>query len=230
MYGLIFDMDGVLVDSAQPHWRSWQRLAEEIGKPITEAQFHMTFGRQNDDIIPLIFGYDDEESIRRLADRKEILYRELIRDRIPAVDGAAELVAACHQAGLKLAIGSSGPPENIDLVLTGMRIDRYIETRITSREVVRGKPDPQVFLLAAEGLGLAPDRCAVIEDAPAGVDAALAAGAAAVALVGTHPAQSLRSAHRVIDSLRDLGPADIKSLIRTHAARRASPLDKPTAP
>jgi beta-phosphoglucomutase family hydrolase len=218
MYGLIFDMDGVLVDSARPHWHSWQRLADEIGQPMTESQFQAVFGRHNRDIIPLIFGVDDEASIQRLADRKEVLYRELIRDRIPAIDGAAELVAACHDAGLSLAIGSSGPPENVNLVLDGMRIADYFPVRITARQVTRGKPDPQVFLLAAEGLGLPPDRCAVVEDAPSGIEAARAAGTAAIGLAGTHPPESLHHAHRVVMSLREIGPADIEELIRGNQA------------
>jgi len=218
MVGLIFDMDGVLVDSAQSHWHSWKQLGDEIGKPITEAQFHATFGRQNRDIIPLIFGLDDDETIQRLGERKEVLYRDLVRDHIPAVDGAVDLVAACHQAGFKLAIGSSAPPENVDLVLDGMQIADYFPTRITARQVTRGKPDPQVFLLAAEGLGLPSSQCAVMEDAPSGIDAALAAGAAAIGFAGTHPVESLQHAHRVVTSLRQVGPGDIEALIRANQA------------
>jgi len=216
-HGLIFDMDGVLVDSAGPHWQSWRQLAEEIGRPITEPQFQATFGRQNQDVVPALFGYDDAPTIRRLSDRKEELYRDRIRHAVPAVDGAVELIRACHAVGFRLAVGSSGPPENVDLVVDGLDIRRYFQTLITAREVTRGKPHPQVFQLAAEGLGLPPRQCAVVEDAPAGVEAALAAGCAAIALVGTHPADSLRRAHRVVTALRELSPEAIATVIQQAA-------------
>lgn len=213
MFGLVFDMDGVLVDSVEPHWRSWQRLAHELGRELTEEAFRQTFGRQNRDIVPLLFGHHDAESLRRLGDRKEELYRDLIRDRIPAMDGAVDLVAACHDAGFALAIGSSGPPENISLVLQGLRIERYFKSVITSEQVTRGKPDPQMFQLAVAGVGVPADRCAVIEDAPAGVEAALAAGTTAIALAGTHPRAQLAAAHQVVAALRELSPRSIGQLI-----------------
>lgn len=216
-YGLIFDMDGVLVDSAGPHLQSWKQLAEEIGRPITEPQFRATFGRQNQDVVPALFGHDDAQTIRRLSDRKEELYRDLIRHAVPAVDGAVELIRVCHAVGFRLAVGSSGPPENVDLVVDGLDIRRYFQTLITAREVSRGKPHPQVFQLAAEGLGLPPRQCAVVEDAPAGVEAALAAGCAAIALVGTLPADSLGRAHRVVTSLRELSPEAIATVIQQAA-------------
>ena len=215
--GIIFDMDGVLVDSAGPHWQSWRQLAEEIGRPITEPQFRATFGRQNQDVVPALFGHDDAPTIRRLSDRKEELYRDLIRHAVPAVDGAVELIRACHAAGFRLAVGSSGPPENVDLVVNGLNIGRYFQTFVTAREVTRGKPHPQVFQRAAEGLGLPPGLCAVVEDAPAGVEAARAAGCTAIALVGMHPAESLGKAHRVVTSLRELSPEAIATLIQQAA-------------
>ncbi|UCG15933.1 MAG: HAD family phosphatase [Phycisphaerales bacterium] len=214
MYGLILDMDGVLIDSAAPHWESWKLLGDEIGVPVSEQQFRETFGRSNRDIVPLLFGRDDEASIRRLSDRKEELYRDLIRGHVPAVDGAADLVRGCHDAGFKLAIGSSGPRENVELVLAGMRIAPYFQTLVTAGQVTRGKPDPQVFELAAEGLGVSPGRCAVVEDAPAGIEAALAAGATAIALATTHPPERLHRAHHVVTTMRALSAGLIEQWIR----------------
>jgi len=206
-------MDGVLIDSARPHWRSWQLLAEELGHELREDAFVETFGRQNRDIVPLFFGHHDDDSIRRLGDRKEELYRELVRDRIPVMDGAIELVVACREAGFALGVGSSGPQENIDLALRGMHIEQHFAAVITARQVTRGKPDPQVFSLAASGIDVPTCRCAIVEDAPAGVDAALAAGATAIGLTGTHTREALSAAHHVVESLRDLSPQSIRELI-----------------
>ena len=213
MFGLIFDMDGVLVDSARQHYQSWCRLARELGQEMTEEDFWRTFGRQNRAIIPLLFGYQDEATVQRLGDRKEEIYRELIRQEVPQLDGAVDLVRACHAAGFRLAVGSSGPPENVRLVLEGLKIAPYFDVCITSQQVTRGKPDPQVFLLAAEGLKIPPGRCAVIEDAPSGVQAALAAGAVAIALAGGHPPEVLAAAHQVVTSLRQLTPDSIRQLL-----------------
>jgi beta-phosphoglucomutase len=218
MCGIIFDMDGVLVDSARPHLRSWQLVARELGRDVTDEQFRETFGRQNRDIVPLLFGCHDDESVQRVSNRKEQLYRDLIRNDIPAVDGAADLVRDCRRSGFRLAVGSSGPPENVDLVLDGMGIRGFFDAVITARQVTRGKPDPQVFQLAASALDLPPQRCAVIEDAPSGIDAALAAGATAIALAGTHPLETLQRARVVVTSLRQLSPDSIRQLVRRHAA------------
>lgn len=217
-YGVIFDMDGVLVDSAQPHLESWQQLAHEIGREFTDRQFWETFGRQNRDIIPYAFGVNEPARIEQLGERKEVIYRDIIREHVPAVSGAVELVRSCHEAGFVLAIGSSGPPENVDVVLDGMGISPLFSARITAREAKRGKPDPQVFILAAEALGLPPRQCAVIEDAPAGVRAAKAAGAAVVALAGGHPAETLAEADLVVRSFAEVTPARIRQLIERRAS------------
>ncbi|MHC4441998.1 MAG: HAD family hydrolase [Planctomycetota bacterium] len=219
MFGLIFDMDGVLVDSTEAHFKSWQLLADEVGGQMTDQQFISTFGQQNKDIIPRFFGYDDAETVQRMGDRKEEIYRNLIRENVPANDGAVDLVHECHAAGIKLAVGSSGPPPNVTLPLEGMQLTEYFDVLITSHQCTRGKPDPQVFTLAIEGLGLEGRQCAVIEDAPAGVQAARAAGALAIALTGNHPPEALSAAHLIINSLRELSAEKIKELIAKHGDR-----------
>ena len=115
--GAVFDMDGVLVDSAAPHFRSWQLLAKENNTVVTEAQFSETFGQHNNDIIPKIFGNTTPSEVCELAARKEELYRDLIRADAPIVSGAPELIRGLFEAGVALAVGSSGPLANIELVL-----------------------------------------------------------------------------------------------------------------
>lgn len=220
MYGVIFDMDGVLVDSAEAHLRSWQIMAAEQGRTMSAEVFRATFGRRSGDIIAEVFGIADPVEIRRLDDRKEAIYRDLIRQHIPAMDGAVALVRALRAAGFRLAIGSSGPQENVDLVVDGLGLGDCFDARISARQVTRGKPDPQVFLLAAEGLGLPPGRCAVVEDAPAGIEAARAAGAVAIGLVGTHPAAALDGADLLVSALGELTPERVMDLIDSRNRRR----------
>ncbi len=205
--GIIFDIDGVLVDSYAPHLRSWQLLGEEIGVPIAEGQFAATFGRTSREIIREFFGVTDPAAIRRLDDRKESLYRGLIREAVPAMPGAVETVARMYSAGFSLAVGSSGPPENVHLVCRELGLMRYLSAVVTGDDVQRGKPDPQVFELAAAKLALPPERCVVIEDAPAGIEAARRAGMRCVALTSTHPAAALGAAEEVITRLEELTSA-----------------------
>jgi beta-phosphoglucomutase len=220
---VIFDMDGVLIDSYQAHYESWRQLANELGSEFTEREFARTFGWTSREIIALTWGDRgfDEGEIRRLDDRKEALYREIIDRHFPESDGAQELIHAARSAGFRLAVGSSGPPENVDLVVRHLGGALLFDAIVHGRDVQRGKPDPQVFELAASRLGVAPSRCVVIEDAAPGIEAAARAGMASVALLATgrSPAdfESL-SPSLMVKSLRELSPSVLKSL--TEALRR----------
>ena len=202
--GVIFDMDGVLVDSAEPHLRSWQLLAAENGSVVAPEQFAATFGKQNRDIIPELFGYVSPVRLEALGDRKEEIYRDLVRNDPPIVPGAIDLVCELHAGGARLAVGSSGPRANIDLILAAMGVSDRVSTVVSADDVTRGKPDPQVFLMAADRLGLPPNRCVVIEDAPVGIEAAHRAGARSVAVTLHHAAATFEQAHLIVARLSDL--------------------------
>ena len=212
---VIFDMDGVLVDSAAPHFQSWQRLAEECGGTVTDEQFAETFGRQNRDIIPRLFGTVSDDRLRALADRKEEIYRDLVRENPPIVAGAVNLVRDLYASGVRLAVGSSGPRENIELILDGMRVRDCFAAVISSDDVTRGKPDPQVFVLAIDRLGVPPSRCVVVEDAPVGIAAAKAAEARAVAVLLHHSSDAFADADLRVQCLADLSAERLISLARS---------------
>src|SRR5215208_3276341 len=116
--GVIFDMDGVLIDSYQAHFVSWTRLYDELGIAYSEADFAADFGRTSRDILRRRFGEDFSlEDIRKLDERKEALFREELQESFPKMEGAVELIDALAADGFQLAVGSSGPPENIALCL-----------------------------------------------------------------------------------------------------------------
>jgi beta-phosphoglucomutase len=218
---VIFDVDGVLVDSYRSHLESWVLAARRHGIDITEEQFAKTFGRTSREIIAEFWGDAlTAEQMRAIDDQKEAAYRDLIREHFPAMDGATELVRALHAAGFRLAVGSSGPPENIELSLTGLHCRDAFGVVVTGRDVTRGKPDPQVFQIGAERLGIAPASCVVIEDAPAGVAAARAAGMRCIALLGTATPDQLSAADLVVASLRELDPARIEGILESGGQRR----------
>ncbi len=211
---VIFDVDGVLVDSYDAHLRSWVLMARAHGLAITEDEFASTFGQTSREIIARFWGTDLADAAREDLDaHKEAIYRDLIRADFPAMPGAVELIDALAATGFLLAVGSSGPPENVDLTLERLGRRDAFRAVVTGRDVTRGKPDPQVFQLAAARLDVAADRCVVVEDAPVGIAAARAAGMASVALVGTVPAEQLGAADLVAHSLCDLDPSRLGALL-----------------
>jgi beta-phosphoglucomutase len=212
---VIFDVDGVLTDSYLPHFRSWVRMFGEQGIEFTEDAFRRTFGRTNRDILTTLYpGQLSDEQLRDWGERKEQLYRDVISHEFEPMPGAIELIDGLHAAGFKLAVGSSGPPENIRLTLEKMGRADKIDAAVTGADVTRGKPDPQVFLLAAERLGVLPAQCAVIEDAPQGIEAANRAGMASIALTGTATNDELAHAKLVVENLGALSPQRIVEVIR----------------
>jgi beta-phosphoglucomutase len=214
MPAAIFDVDGVLIDSYQAHFQSWARLCAELDIPFDEPTFLRGFGRTNRDIFDeLAPGRFTPQEVAVHGARKEAHYREIFAAQPTLVDGAAELIDALAAAGFKLAVGSSGPPENVALALEKLGRGAKLSAIVNGADVTRGKPDPQVFLMAAERLGVSPADCAVIEDAAAGVEAANRAGMTSIALVGTTTRDKLSHARLVVDRLHELSPARIAELI-----------------
>lgn len=210
---VIFDVDGVLVDSYQAHFQSWQQMLGEKDVEFSESQFRATFGRTSRDIIAELYsGKLTDAEIAELDDRKEALFRDLLQQNFLAIEGATDLVEALANAGLKLAVGSSAPAENVAVTLKCLECANLFAARVSGDDVTRGKPDPQVFLLGAERLGVAAEQCVVVEDAPAGVEAANRAGMTSIALIGTATRDELAHADLVVESLRELSPEQIQGL------------------
>ena len=216
--GVVWDVDGTLVDTAELHFQAWCALAAELDKPFTRDDFAGTFGWRNPEIIPKLFGsaYGPDD-VTRLGDRKEDLYRAEACKGVELLPGVRELLAGLYAAGFRQAIGSSAPRRNLELILdlTGTR--DYFAAVVAMEDTERGKPDPLVFLLAARGAGVEPSRCVVLEDAPVGVQAAKAGGmrAVGVTFVGHHPAEKLRAAGAdlVVHSLEQVNVDVIRGLL-----------------
>ena len=212
--GVIFDLDGVLLDSYEIHYQCWRSIAEKYSLTVTERDFDSLFGRRGSEIVRQVWGEDlTEEQIVTIHRQKQALYRERLQGNFPENDGAIQLIDSLTAEGFILGIGSSAPPENVEMSLNGLNRAKSFKAIVTGNDVARGKPDPQVFLLAAQRMGVEPLDCAVIEDAPAGIEAALAGGMTAIALAGTAPPQSLTMAHLVVTSLRQLTPKQVAELI-----------------
>jgi beta-phosphoglucomutase len=210
-YGAIWDVDGTLVDTAEMHFAAWVQLCQEQGRPFSRADFAATFGKRNPEILAFLFG--DGLGERRLADlgnHKEDLYKAAARHGVDLLPGVRSLLAGLHAAGVPQAIGSSAPRGNVDLILELTQTAPFFQAIVSFEDTTRGKPDPQVFQIAAQRLQRPPQQCVVFEDAVAGVQAAKAGGmhCVAVSFVGHHPPEKLQAAGAdlVVHTLEELTP------------------------
>ena len=215
---VIFDVDGVLVDSYAAHLESWRALARERGcHEMTEQEFRDTFGRTSREIIAELWteGGPSPELIRELDDRKEQLFREMLRADFRAMPGVRELIDSLLAAGFVIAAGSSGPPDNVLLVLEQLQRRESFSAIVTGVDVQRGKPEPEVFQRCAERLGVPARNCAVIEDARVGIEAANRAGMLSIGLAAPpRTVSELQDADQVVESHAQLTPAEIARWIK----------------
>jgi len=202
---VLWDLDGVLVDTAPFHFQAWQELFQSVGKGFAEADFRRTFGLRNDAILTDILGELTSAEVERLAQRKEGLYRDKVAGRVAAIPGAIDLLRRLQQRGRKIAIVSSTTRENVRVVLSSLGLEGVFEAVVAEEDAPKGKPDPQGFLVAAEKLGVAAAECVVIEDAPGGVEAAKRAGMRCIGVTTSRPREALAGADLVVDRLEEAG-------------------------
>jgi beta-phosphoglucomutase len=207
-------LDGVLVDTGWAHKQAWWDLAEKEDFDMSDEFFYSTFGMQNYQIIPMLIGQDvSGEKIDRLSEWKENRYREIISDKLALLPGVQKLLNDLKENGFLLAIGSSAPRVNLELVLERLSLQNQFNACITDKDVEKGKPAPDTFLKAAEKLFLSPGQCVVVEDAIQGVEAGKAAMMKVVAVTTTRKREDLGEADIVVDSLDELKAGDFIRLL-----------------
>jgi beta-phosphoglucomutase len=214
--GVIFDVDGVMVDSYRAHFETWQLLATRVNRTISEQQFAARFGRTSRAIMTELWPELEltDAAIQSLDDRKEADYREFVSQNFPAMPGVHDLIHALHAAGIRLAVGSSGPPENVSLALERLGAARLFQAVVTGKDVHRGKPDPEVFLIAARRLDIDPSRCVILEDSPAGLSAARSAGMRSIGVCSSgHTHEQLAGADMIVDELSEVSPQIIADVL-----------------
>jgi beta-phosphoglucomutase family hydrolase len=210
---VIWDMDGVIADTGPYHFQSWQYALNTQGIRFTEDDFQRIFGHRNDTIIRNMVAKDiDQTEVDRIAGIKEAYFRKTVQQNLKPFPGVIDLLKTIKNHGIKAAIASSAPMENIRLILGGLCITDYFQAIVYGREVTEGKPSPLVFLRAAQKLGAKPLNCIVIEDAVAGVTAAGKAGMRCIAVTNTHPPEKLAEADLVVDSLERVSLQDLMKL------------------
>jgi beta-phosphoglucomutase family hydrolase len=210
----IFDMDGTIVDNMAFHTKSWLAFFARRGQTIDADEFfRATAGRQGHEIMSTYLGsHMTKEESAALDFEKESLYRELYGPHLAAVNGFEQFIARAKSAGIKLAVATAAPNENIDFTLDGLDLRKQFDAIAGAADVARGKPNPDVFLLAAERSGALPVNSIVFEDAPLGVEAARRAGMRAVVLTTTLPAEAFAEFDNVIAMVSDFSALDIDEL------------------
>ena len=216
--GAIFDMDGTLVDNSAVHVRAFEIFCERYGVGGWCEKLSQAFGMGNDDILRAIMPAEiiQDKGLAALADEKEAIYREIYAPTIRPVEGLADLLERLRKAGIRCAVGSSGCRTNIDFVLDKCGIEGCFDAIVSGDRVTHCKPDPEIYLTAADALGLKPAECVIFEDAKAGIEAARRAGAGRIVTLTTTLSREVLAAETatnlIIDTFADI--ADLKTILQ----------------
>jgi len=237
---VVWDMDGVIVDTGEYHFRAWKKACKEKGIAFDEQDFKRTFGMRNPEILRYLLeertrapgkslrpptpraphtGLDSQEDLMNslkaeVSENKERYYREFVTGNVVPLPGAVELLKSLREAGFRQALATSSPTQNVDLVMNSLGIRQFFQAVVSEKDVKAGKPDPEIFLTAAARIKIEAACSLVIEDSVAGVAAAKQAGMSCVAVSNTHDPERLREADLVVNSLIRLNVESIKAILQ----------------
>jgi haloacid dehalogenase superfamily, subfamily IA, variant 3 with third motif having DD or ED/haloacid dehalogenase superfamily, subfamily IA, variant 1 with third motif having Dx(3-4)D or Dx(3-4)E/beta-phosphoglucomutase family hydrolase len=213
----IFDMDGTLVDNMRFHTEAWGKMLSENGIEMNAHDFLVkTAGKTNREILPTVFGDISDEKIAELSNRKETLYRELFLPERKAVAGAVEFLEEAQKLGIKMAVATAAPEENVEFILDGLDLRKYFQTVTTAADVTHGKPNPEIFLKSAEKLEVEPRFCIVFEDALGGFEAARRACMKAIGIATVNPVEEILRIDSVVEAHADFSGLKPQELIEKY--------------
>ena len=214
IYGVLWDMDGVLADTGELHYISWKQTLDEVSLPFDREVFRKTFGMNNNGILTYLLGQPPEpDFLEQISDRKEGLFRQWVKGNVKLLPGVRDWLISLRSGGFCQAVASSAPIENVETLVDELNIREFFSVLLSGYDLP-GKPDPATFLKAARLLNLNPDKCVVVEDAIAGVEAAKRAGMKCIAVTTTNPAHTLRSSDVIVDRLDQLPKSIFEALLQ----------------
>ncbi len=220
-FAFIFDMDGTLVDNMQFHTIAWQKMLDENGITANANDFLVkTAGKTNREIIPMIFPNATDEEISKLAERKESFYRESFLPHRKTVAGAIEFLIESRRLGIKMAVATAAPVANMEFILDGLDLRKFFDAITTAEDVKNGKPDPEVFLVSAQKLGVSPANSIVFEDAIGGFEAAHRAGMKSVGIATVNSIEDMLKLDSVVEAQNDFSSLSPQVLIANHAQKK----------
>jgi beta-phosphoglucomutase len=204
---VIFDMDGVIVDTNPYHKISLKQFCERYGYKLNDEELvNRIYGRTNNEWIRNLFGPLSKERILELGEEKEALFREIYKPVIKPLAGLENFLKKLEAHNIPKAIGTSAPRSNVDFVLTGTNLTKYFPVILDQSDVEHGKPHPEIYLKTADRLKIAPQQCIVFEDSLSGVESAQRAGAKVIGVTTTHTHQELGHTNYSIEDFQHLDP------------------------
>lgn len=212
---LIFDMDGTIVDNMGVHTAVWLEILAEFGVTMTRLEFQSaSAGMTNPELLRLLVDPTmTDETVATIAQRKEARYREEYASLMEPLAGLLPLLHQARQAGLALAVATAANQGNIDFVMNGLQMWDYFDAIVGADDVARGKPYPDLFLLAAERLDVPPAHCLVFEDALTGIEAGRRAGMPVVGVATTHSKAELAEQPGVRQTISDFTQLQLGDLL-----------------
>jgi beta-phosphoglucomutase len=210
--GILWDLDGVIVDSTEIHYKAWAKALSKFGITITREKFLSTFGMNNQAIIPTIIDSPSPELVKEIDDLKEIAFREAIPGNVTLLPGVQKWLDQFNKWNFPQAIASSAPWENVIALVEEMKIKRYFAAMVSAGNM-KSKPNPEIFLTAAERLDVSPANCVVIEDSPHGIEGARRGGMKSIAVLTTHSAAEMAQADCVVERLDQLSIEQVRQLM-----------------
>jgi beta-phosphoglucomutase len=205
-FTVIFDMDGVIVDSNPTHTIALRQFCKMHGHYLTDNELKAkVYGRANKDWLPDIFGDQmTPAAYKKLADEKEALFRKLFEPIIQPLNGLIHFLDILKNNNVTMAVASSAPPENVQFTLEKTGTKKYFNILLNESSFNKGKPDPEIYLKTASLLNVSPDKCIVFEDSIAGVEAAKKAGCKVIGVTTTHAREEFVGTDLVIDDFEGL--------------------------
>lgn len=207
---VIFDLDGVVVDNMKFHRLAWEKFLEKYAPEIDMTTFSRHFGKKNDALFEIVFSRSlTSDEVKKYGDEKEFLYRELYADSIETVSGLVEFLKILKSNNIKTAVASAAPPVNVDFVLSKTGTREFFDIVMNAEDVVKGKPDPEIYLKTAQRLACSPRACVVFEDTFPGLTAAKNAGMKVIALTTTYHPDELKFADYIIKDFTEIDLSQI---------------------
>lgn len=214
-FAVLFDMDGVLVDTNPYHKLAIQQFCTKYGFTLSEEELHQkVYGRTNTDWITNLFGKLTPDELTAYADEKEALFREIYKPYVRPVKGLLEFLEVLETSNIPRAIATSAPRANVDFILAHIPIGKYFNTILDERMVTIGKPNPEIYIKTAKALNMPNNQCIVIEDSISGITAGRDSGSKVIGVTTTHTREELRATDYCIADFTELTMDVLKTIMK----------------
>lgn len=208
--GIIFDMDGTMIDNMMVHHRAWQRTLEDMGLKLTLEEVKEHIHGINSEILERIFGDRfTPEQRRQISAKKEAAYRDIFLPELQLIEGLSDFLNRLKAANIPMSIGTAAPRENVEFVMANLKLQEYFTGVFDAQSVNRGKPDPEIFELAADSMGLSASECLIFEDSLTGAEAAKRANARSIIVTTTHSREEFKHFDNILGFIKDFNEMKI---------------------